>query len=446
MNNKKIVFIVLAAVAAVLIIGATLIYFLWPKKPVVVDLVPAPKQEIDILTFYNWWTSPGESAALNALIDVFIEKYPNTVIMPTSVVGGAGYSMLGVVKPLVTAGQAPDAFQMHSGYEGMPYFKAGLLNPVDDIWQSENLAAVIPSVVREMSQFDGHYYSVPVDIHRVNIVWYNKNLLDDNNINVVDLVSWDAFFAACDKLRSAGVKYPIQLGESWTATHVFEQLAASEGIDFYQDLINGKIISADNPRLLNVLNNFNRYLSYTNPDRENLAWNDVVERVANGEGAFNIMGDWANQEFKLAGKIYGIDYGSFPVPGTENFYGLCINTFQRPKNISHPTNADRWLKTIISKEGQDTLNPLKGSISVRTDADISKYDTYQQSAISDFWKAKHMFPSIVHGSGAPQSFKIKLEDIISEFVVNREARKSAAALANYSAIISEEYSIAWSIK
>ena len=446
MNNKKIVFLALIAAIVVVIGGGMAAYFFLLKKPVAVVSVPTSKSEIDVLSFYNWWTSPGESAALSALVNVFIKQYPNTAVMPTSVVGGAGYSMLGVVKPLVTAGQAPDSFQMHAGYEGVPYYKAGLLEPVDDIWASENLASVIPGVVQEMNKFDGHYYSVPVDIHRVNIVWYNKELLDNNKIDVTTLTDWEAFFEACDKLKAAGVKYPIQLGESWTAAHVFEQIAASEGIDFYQDWINGKIVSSDNPRLLKVLDNFKKYLSYTNQDYEKLIWNDATARVINGEAAFNIMGDWANQEFKLAGKKYGVDYGTFPVPGTGDIYGLCVDTFQRPKNISHPTNANRWLKTIVSREGQDAFNPIKGSISARTDADVSKYDAYQQTAISDFWKARYMFPSVVHGSGAPQAYKIKLEDIIAEFVLNQDVSKAATALANYSAIINDEYTIAWSLK
>jgi len=141
------------------------------------------KPEVDALTFYHWWTSASESAAINSLITVFTTKYPSTAVMPSPVVGGAGYSMMGIIRPLVLAGEAPDAFQMHAGYEARPYFDAGLLNPIDGIWQSENLEAVIPPVVRDMCKFDGHYYAVPVDVHRANVVWYNTKLLEKNNID-----------------------------------------------------------------------------------------------------------------------------------------------------------------------------------------------------------------------------------------------------------------------
>lgn len=432
--------IVIAALALITALG-TGAYF-WART----NRAQVKNQEIDALTFYNWWTSPSESAALNSLIAIFTKKYPTTAVLPSSVVGGAGYSFLEIIKPLVISGNPPDSFQMHAGYEGMPYFNAGLMNPIDDIWQSENLKNVIPSVVQDMTRFNGHYYSVPVDIHRANLIWYNKSVLDKNNIDPGALYSWDDFFAACEKLRVAGMRYPIQLGDTWTAAQVFEQIVAGQGIEFYQDWTNGKVIDPNDQRLVSALQTYKKYIGYVNPDHLGLSWDGAIKRVIKGQSAFNLMGDWANGEFAIAKLDYGVDYGVFVVPGTQGSYGLVIDTFQRPKNILHPANADRWLKLIVSKEGQDTFNPLKGSISARTDADISKYNVYQQSAIADFWKAKYMFPSVVHGSGAPENFKIRLEDLIAGFFADQDIKKMAAAMATYTAQINDQYTIKWSLK
>jgi len=407
---------------------------------------PAVKQEVNALTFYDWWTSASESAAINSLIKVFTDKYPSTAVMPTPVVGGAGYTMIEVIKPLVLAGEAPDAFQMHAGYEAKPYFDAGLLEPIDDIWQSENLENVIPVVIRDMCKFDGHYYAVPVDVHRSNVVWYNKPLLEKNNIDPNSIKTWDDFFAACDKLKSAGVKYPIQIGETWTASHVFEQILASQGIDFYQDVVNGKVTSASDPRLVKSFEIFQKYLSYTNPDGSGNTWDVATKRIIKGESAFNIMGDWANGEFKIVGMVYGQDYGSFAVPGTSNMYGLVVDTFQHPKGVLHPTNSDNWLRVVVSKDGQDAFNPQKGSISVRSDSDISKYDAYQQSAIADFKNVTYMYPSMVHGSGAPGSFLLKLNEVIAAYVNDLDAVKAATALTEETKNISSQYTKVWYLK
>ncbi len=447
MLSRKVILSAFISLSAVVIAGGITLYFLFfDKSAVLVSENPTKRQEINALNFYNWWTSPGESAAINALVKVFMKNYPDVAIMPSAVVGGGGFSMMNTVKEMVMSGQAPDAFQMHAGYEGLPYYKAGLLDPVDDIWHSEKLEEVIPSVVQDMNKYDGKYYSVPVDIHRVNLVWYNKRLLDEYGISVSELSDWKGFFAACDKLKASGVEHPVRVGEAWTLSHAFEQFVASEGIDFYQDWINGKVLSLSNGRMLRVLENFKKYLSYADLNLTKDAWNEAIDDVKNGESAFMIMGDWANQEFKVSDKRYNIDYGVFPVPGTEDIYGLCVDTFQRPKNISHPTNADRWLRVVSSKEGQDAFNPLKGSISARTDADISRYDAYQQSAISDFWKSRYMFPSVVHGSGAPQEYRDKLSELISDFVINKDVNATGEALIAASLFFKDQYVINWSLK
>lgn len=398
----------------------------------------------NILVFYHWWTSPGESAALNKVIDIFSEKYPDVTVIPTSLTGGAGFAMLDVIRPVVAAGEAPDAFQVHAGYEAKAYFNEGLLEPINDIWESEKLEQVIPKVVQVMCNFEGNYYSVPMNIHRSNLIWYNKKLLDENDIDASELTTWDKFFEACDKLKKGGIDYPVQIGISWTVSHVFETIIASEGIDFYEDWVNGKVTSADDPRLLNALETFDKYLDYVNPDSANAGW-DVTQRIIDEEGAFDFIGDWANGEFKAAGKVYGKDYGMFKVPGTENMFGLVIDTFQQPRNIKHPKNSDRWLKVIVSKEGQEAFNPLKGSISTRIDTNISKYDLYSHSAVLDFASLKYMYPSVVHGSGAPEPFRLKLNGIIDDFMNDRDVAKTAKEMTDYTKSISAEYSIEWEL-
>lgn len=402
--------------------------------------------EVKALTFYHWWTSPSESSALKALVGVFTKNNPDVAVVAAPIVGGAGFKMLTTIKTLIAVGQGPDAFQMHAGYEAQPFFDAGLLSPIDYIWSSENLEKFIPKVIQDMNKFDGKYYSIPVDVHRSNVVWYNKTLLDKYNIDPSKLTTWDAFFNVADTLKAKGIKYPIVMGENWTASQVFETIIAGSGISFYEDWINGRVTTVNDPRLIAALTTFKKYLSYINPDSANVTWDEAIGRVIKGESVFNNMGDWANGEFKLVGMKYGKEYGSFLMPGTQDMYGLVIDTFQHPKNVSHPVSSDEWLKTVSSKEGQDNFNPIKGSISVRSDSDMSKYDTYQQAAIESFKNAKYLYPSVAHGSGAPEDFKIKLNEFMVAFVQNQDVAKTAADIANYTKSIISQYKKVWTLQ
>jgi len=435
----KTVYVVAAAVIiTALVVGGVGWYLLRPAPPA------------NVLEIYHWWTSGGEAKAINALVDVFKAKYTDVAVIQSPVAGGAGYVFKAVIKPLVLAGEAPDAFQMHAGYEGKPYFDGGYLDPITSLWKEEGWESVIPKVVQDMVKFGEEYYATPVNIHRSNVVWYNKPVLVANGIDPATLTTWDAFFAACDKLKANAthpITYPIALGDigKWAATHVLEQIIASEGIAFYQDWVNGKVTSATDTKLLHALEIFKKYLGYVNTDHAALTWDQATAKVIKGDAAFNIMGDWANGEFFVANKVHGTHYGTLPVPGTAGLYGLVIDCFQHPKGVKHPENSLKWLKVVGSKEGQDTFNPIKGSIPARTDADVTKYGLYQKDAIAAFKAATHMYPSVAHGSGAPEAFTAKLDDIMSAFVTNKDVNATAKALTDATKAASADYTKVWSL-
>lgn len=436
---KTIYVVIIAVVITALIVGG-ISYVLFTQQQ-------QPKQKANLLEIYHWWTSGGEKAAIDALVQVFQEKYPDVGVIQSPVAGGAGYVLKAVMKSMVAAGEAPDSFQVHAGYEMKPYVDGGYLEPIDYLWQQQGWENVFPNVVKDMVKWNGHYYAVPLDIHRANVLWYNKKILDQYGIDPSTLETWDGFFAACEKLRSNGIQYPIAMGGigKWETAHALEQILLSQGIDFYQDLINGNLTDPNDPRLVNAFNIFKRYLEYVNPDYASLTWDQAVAKVIRGEAVFTIMGDWANGEFLQANKTYGVDYGAIPVPGTKGIYMLVVDCFEKPKGAKHPENADKWLIVVGSKEGQDAFNPLKGSIPARLDADMSKYGPYQQAAINDFRNAKYMAPSIVHGSGAPEAFASAFNDIASAFAANKDVSQACRSIIDAINNAKSEYVKTWNL-
>jgi glucose/mannose transport system substrate-binding protein len=413
----------------------------------IVYVVTRPPPSANVLEIYHWWTSGGEAAAINALVTYFNTQYPDTTVIQSPVAGGAGYVFKAVIKPLVLAGEAPDSFQLHAGYEGRPYYDGGYLDPITSLYADQGWESVFPSVVLDMVKFGSDYYAVPLDIHRQNVVWYNKAVLSANGIDPTTLTTWDAFFAACDTLVSKGITHPIVLGDTdkWEAAHVLEAMIAGEGIGFYQDWVNGKITDANNATMKDALTKFAKYLTYVNDDHSALTWDQATARVITGAAAFNVMGDWANGEFLKATKVYGTDYGTFPTPGTAGMYGLVVDCFEHPKGVKHPTQSLDWLKVVGSKDGQDAFNPLKGSISPRSDSDTSKYGAYQQAAIADYAAASHKYPSVTHGSGAPESFTTDWVNIVSSFVANKDVNAAASALASSTSTHQADYTKVWSL-
>lgn len=384
------------------------------------------------LTVYHWWTSVSELAALNALVTVFKSQAPGVVVdvKATGAHGGGG-RMFQQVSLAVAAGQPPDVFQTQPGAPLEPYVDAGLLLPMDQLWATSGMEKAVPPMIRDLSRINGRYYALPINVHRNNLIWYNKALLEKHGIDPGAIATWDALFAAADKLRAAGVQSPLQIGEGWTLSVAFESAMAGLGIGPYEDWINGKITAADDPRLLEAFGLLKRYLAYANPDHAGTGWDVAIKRLIRGEAAFCLMGDWANGEFQAARMNYGSDYGALPVPRTRGLFGVTADAFSAARATSQPANANLWLSVAASRQGQDAFNARKGSISARTDADASHYDTYQRSAMAEFKGARHLYPSLT--SATHGGFRSAVDNIMGRFGADLDVRKAAAAMATAAA-------------
>ena len=395
------------------------------------------------VTVYHWWTLASETAALNALVTVFKNQHPDTAVSPRATgARGGGSRMFQVVSGAAAPGRPSQVFQVHAGGQVRPYFDAGLLVPIDEAWTSSGLEKVVPAMVRNMSLIDGHYYSLPINVHRNNLVWYNKAVLDKHGIDPAALNTWDAFFKAADKLKAAGLAHPVQVGESWTLGVAFEAMMAGQGIGPYQEWINGKITSAQDPRLTEALGVLKRYLSYANADHASTTWEAAIQRLVRGEAAFCIMGDWAHGEFQSARMKYGKDYGALPVPGTKGMYGVTVDAFAQSRGAGG--GSGRWMSVAASREGQDAFNAAKGSIPARTDADVSRYDPYQRSAIADFKAARYIYPNLT--SATHDAFRNGVDDSLKRFGTDQDVPKAAAAMAAAATQSRNKFRQEWSLQ
>jgi glucose/mannose transport system substrate-binding protein len=95
--------------------------------------------------------------------------------------------------------------------------------------------------------------------------------------------------------------------------------------------------------------------------------------VIEGKAAGQIMGDWAQGEFAVAGKVAGKDYDCLPGLGAHQIIDAGGDVFIFPKNDNPEIEAAqiRLAKLMLSKEVQVAFNLAKGSLPVRGDIDLS---------------------------------------------------------------------------
>jgi len=389
--------------------------------------VAAAPTDVEI---FSWWVGPGEADGLAAMMKIFAADYPQYNLVNAAVAGGAGTNAQAVLATRLQAGDPPDSWQAHAGQETLAnYLTAKQIQPLDDFFTSTGFGKVLPATLLPLISQDGHPYSVPVDIHRSNVMWYNPKVLTAAGVTIPDggFTTWTDFFAACDKVKAAG-KTCLSMGnEGFTAMHLFENvvigtIGAAKWNGLWTTPATTDWAGAD---MTQALANYAKVLSYINSDASTLSdWQPASKMVADGDAAFNIMGDWAYGYFANAAPnglalTPGTDFGWTPTPGTQKVFVFLSDSFVLPVGNKNPQGTMAWLTVAASKEGQEAFNPLKGSICARTDCDPSKFSQYSQDAMKD-WTASDetVVGSLTHGVVAAPAWKTDIDTALKLFIVS----------------------------
>jgi len=376
------------------------------------------------LEIFSWWAGD-EGPALQALIDIYTQQNPDVEVINATVTGGSGVNAKAVLKTRMLGGEPPDSFQVHAGQELIgTWVKADRMEDLTSLFKEQGWMNVFPEGLIKNIGTDKGIWSVPVNIHRSNVLWYIPANLKKWGVKVPN--SWDDFFAIAPQLKKQGI-VPLALAQNWTANHLWESVAlASLGADNWDALWAGKL-KFDSPEGVKVWELFGKVLEFTNQDASSLSWQQATDMVVDGRAAFNVMGDWAAGYLSTTKKmIPGSGFGWAASPGTAGNFIFLADSFGLPNGAPNRDNALAWLRILGSREGSDAFNPLKGSISARTDSDLSKYNDYAKSAAADFGKDR-IVGSLAHGVSANEGFMNDFSSVMEMFLKSRNAKTAAMA-------------------
>ena len=373
----------------------------------------APKAALEI---FSYWTSGSEAAALNALLDLYKAQNPGVEIVNATVAGGNGSAALPVLQARLLGGNPPDTWQTHPGSELFNrYVAAGKCEPVTELYASEGWLKVVPAQLVDLMSQNGQTYCVLAGVHRANVLWYNKKVLEKQGISIGEKITFQELLAASDKLRTAGIT-ALAVGDSgiWASTCLLENcLLASLQASGWNSLCSNQI-RWDDPRVVAAIRSYKQLLEIENPDHAALSWDQAIAKVVEGKSAFSVMGDWAYGEFKKANLKDNEDFGWVNFPGTEGSFIMVGDGFTLATGAPHKSETLQWLKVLGSKEGQLAFNKIKGSIPVRTDVNPNEFGAYHQWSMNSF-AHDSIVPSVFEGEATSPAFQQALNDAVSAF-------------------------------
>jgi glucose/mannose transport system substrate-binding protein len=335
-------------------------------------LAQAQQMQAEVL---HWWTSGGESAAVKVFADQFTAA--GGIWVDTAIAGGQNARTAGINR--IVGGNPPTAMQFNTGKQFDELVANDLLGDMEDVAVAGKWREVLPPAITDAATRDGKFYAVPVNIHGINWLWYNKQVLADAGI--AEPKTWTEVLAAAQKLESKGLVGLAQGGQPWQERTLFNSLLVGQGGTelFYQIYRDNDQEAVKGPKFKEVAELFKQLQTTVDAGSPGRNWNDATAMVITGKAGMQVMGDWAKGEFNAAGLTAGKEYGCAVVG--EGGYLMGGDVFVFPKNADPAARAaqEKLAAIMLDPATQIAFNSKKGSVPVRLDVDVASMDACAQT-------------------------------------------------------------------
>jgi glucose/mannose transport system substrate-binding protein len=360
----------------------------------------------------HWWTSGGEAAAVAEFAKAFNEKTDHNWV--DGAIAGSGGTARPIIISRILGGDPMAATQLNHGRQAEELVEAGLMLDLTDVAEAEGWRDVVhPVSLLDSCTVDGRVYCVPVNIHSWQWLWLSHQAYADASVDVP--TNWSEFVAAAPSLEAAD-KVPLAMGQQgWQTSGAFGVInVAIGGLDLWRKInVDKDAAAAASPEMLEVFRAFAEARSLSSGSNVQ-DWNLATNMVITGQAGGQIMGDWAQGEFQVAGQTAGEDYTCLPGLGVNEIISTGGDAFYFPKtNDPEITAAQKELASLmLSKEVQVAFNLKKGSLPVRGDVDLQAANDCMRKGL-DILAKGNIMPSGDQLLTADTSSQI--EDLLVEF-------------------------------
>ncbi len=386
------------------------------------------------LEIYHWWTAPGEREAADAMFKALHDAYPDIEVVENPSPGGGGVNQRVVLQSRIASGDYPDTFQTLGGAELKNYVDSGVLTPLDDLYEELKYADVIPGPLYKAVTINDHPYSVPLNMHIQNILYYDKALFDE--LTITPPTNYDELVSTCETIKQAKPDMAcIGLGskEKWGDAFVFDSLLLETGgAEHYVQIYKGEADITNDEAYRTALERFETLIPYLNGDHSSLTWDQATALLGSHKAAMTIMGTWAIGALtKGSGMEPGKDFGAVTFPQKpERVLLFHPDTYGKTVKAPHPTAVDDWLKVVASPELQIPTDVIQGGLFARTDIAANEFpDPIRQELQNYVAKNPGMLILDQHGSILPATAQPVYWDILSTFLVQPDVDKTIKDVA-----------------
>lgn len=323
------------------------------------------------VVYNNFSAGENNAETLNAMLDLFAEKYPDIEVENDAM--GYGDAYWTQLTTRIAGGNAPDAFE--SNMENfVPYVTRGVMLPLDEYYRASGADQdVYSQAVLDACSYNGTLYAVPQSFSTVVLV-YSKNLFDEAGVAYpTEDWTWDDALSAAKAIADLGddmwgLFNPIQFWE-------FYKVVQQNGGSLLSD--DGTQFTINSPENLQTLQYMvdRIHKHHVMPTREEQADRTETDMFIEGRLGMWLNGVWAFTELNNRAPE-GLRWGIEVEPGnTEKATHFFANVSAVSTDSSNPEAAFTLLNFLGSDPGVVDLR-LAASWELPTVSDPLLVDRY----------------------------------------------------------------------
>ncbi|TNC74130.1 ABC transporter substrate-binding protein [Rubellimicrobium roseum] len=379
----------------------------------------------------HWWTSGGEANAVAKFAEALNATGTHTWV--DGAIAGGGDTARPIMISRILGGDPMDAFQFNHGRQAEELIEAGLLLDLTDVAEANGWKDLVnPSDLLDACTYEGRIYCVPVNIHSWQWMWLSNKAYEDAGLAVP--TNWQEFVDTADELRAAG-KIPLALGgQPWQSGGAFQVMAVALAgeeawLKVYRDKDAEAVMGPEFTSVFEAAAQAREFAQGSNVQD----WNQATNLVITDQAGAQIMGDWAQGEFALAGEVAGTDYTCLPGLGVTEVISTGGDAFYFPaQDDPEVTQAQKDLaQLLISPEVQVSFNAAKGSLPVRGDVNLEDVNDCTRKGL-DILAAGNIVPA-TEQLLSPDTAQ-QINDLMTEFWASTDM-SAADAQQRFSDII-----------
>lgn len=372
----------------------------------------------DAVSVLQHWDAEN-SDALNLVIEEFRRRNEGVTVDNAA----AHISTLRLhVKSQILKEDPPDIWSDWPGKNLEPLVDTGAIADVTDVWQGSDMESAYLDGAKDAARFDGRYRCVPLDIYRINNLYYNVEHVEDAGVDLDGVSSPSAFLDLLADLDSALEVPPllIAMKDPFGPLQLWETfLVAHGGPTAYEALAAGET-TANRETVRAAVESFEAVLSYVPDDAQFLASEEADAAFANGEAALFHNGTWAIGRLQATdGFEFGTEWEHRPFPGTAGMFLMNMNALVPAAQTEGDEAVASFLAHAGSRDGLETFNAEVGAVPPREDVPRTSLHPLTQRLAGDSEDAREL-PSMTHGLGVAPDQLVGLKEAIASHMADRD--------------------------